>query len=575
MHEIVLKSLDYLDQLLLLLNRQTKEIVYHNLRAKVLLEEIEKQGLCFRIDPEKEKNVILTIEYPVHKIFFGKCIKVDEEHLLLLFQELRKDRPFSGFLFELIEDLPILVFFIKEDKIFYINKACEKYLGYSRDELIGKSILDDIVWDLDKPKAALHCKRVKSGYREEGVIFAVKDKYGRLRNFLWKCFLTQDWEGNPIIVSIASDISEYLELSQKIERMHKTQTFSEFLRGLVHDFNNILNTVLNYIHQLRTTPLTRMEDILRSIEKTIYSWIDINRIILDYSKETKELRYKKIDMVSFLKENLEVFQLILGEKISLYVDFGYYKNLYTYGDSAFWRYIFLNLLSNAKDAMQGEGSIYISLGIYEDKVNNKKYLKIAVKDTGPGIPEEILPHIFEPFFTTKDKGSGLGLFLVNHHVKTLEGFIEVESKVGEGTTFYLYLPLFVEKPLLTIPKEEALKDRVLFLVEDEEDIRESLKEILEERGMKVYAFSRAETLLEKIASLERPHLLMVDLNLPGMDGRELVTHIEKIYPALKILYITGDIFILSEIPEEMVLFKPFKIEEVIEKVSSLLYEARD
>ena len=575
MHEIVLKSLDYLDQLLLLLNRQTKEIVYHNLRAKVLFEEIERQGLCFRIDPEKEKNVILTIEYPVHKIFFGKCIKVDEEHLLLLFQELRKDRPFSGFLFELIEDLPILVFFIKEDKIFYINKACEKYLGYSRDELIGKSILDDIVWDLDKPKAALHCKRVKSGYREEGVIFAVKDKYGRLRNFLWKCFLTQDWEGNPIIVSIASDISEYLELSQKIERMHKTQTFSEFLRGLVHDFNNILNTVLNYIHQLRTTPLTRMEDILRSIEKTIYSWIDINRIILDYSKETKELRYKKIDMVSFLKENLEVFQLILGEKISLYVDFGYYKNLYTYGDSAFWRYIFLNLLSNAKDAMQGEGSIYISLGIYEDKVNNKKYLKIAVKDTGPGIPEEILPHIFEPFFTTKDKGSGLGLFLVNHHVKTLEGFIEVESKVGEGTTFYLYLPLFVEKPLLTIPKEEALKDRVLFLVEDEEDIRESLKEILEERGMKVYAFSRAETLLEKIASLERPHLLMVDLNLPGMDGRELVTHIEKIYPALKILYITGDIFILSEIPEEMVLFKPFKIEEVIEKVSSLLYEARD
>lgn len=575
MHEIVLKSLDYLDQPLLLLNRQTKEIVYHNLRAKVLLEEIEKQGLCFRIDPEKEKNVILTIEYPVHKIFFGKCIKVDEEHLLLFFQELRKDRPFSGFLFELIEDLPILIFFIKEEKIFYINKACEKYLGYSRDELIGKSMLKDIIWDLDRPKAALHCKRVKNGYKEEGVIFAIKDKHGRIRNFLWNCFLTQDWEGEPVTVAIASDISEYLELSQKIERMYKTQTFSEFLRGLVHDFNNILNTVLNYIHQLRTTPLTRMEDILRSIEKIIYSWIDINRIILDYSKETKELRYKKIDMVSFLKENLEVFQLILGEKISLYIDFGYYKNLYTYGDSAFWRYIFLNLLSNAKDAMQGEGSIYISLGLYEDKVNNKKYLKIAIKDTGPGIPEEILPYIFEPFYTTKDKGSGLGLFLVKHHVKTLEGFIEVESKVGEGTIFYLYLPLFVEKPLLSVPKEEALKDKVLLLVEDEEDIRESLKEILEERGMKVYAFSRAETLLEKIASLERPHLLMVDLNLPGMDGRELVTHIKNIYPALKILYLTGDVFILSEVPEERVLLKPFKIEEVIEKVSSLLYEARD
>lgn len=157
----------------------------------------------------------------------------------------------------MLEALPVLIFFMKDGKIIYVNRFVETLLGYPREEVIGKSLIKDLICEPDRPKAEAHCKKVMKGVREEGVIFALQDKYGRICNFIWNCFLTQDWEGDPIVISIASDISELLELSQKIEKIHKTQTFSEFLRGLVHDFNNVLHTIQSYLKELRSARLVR------------------------------------------------------------------------------------------------------------------------------------------------------------------------------------------------------------------------------------------------------------------------------------------------------------------------------
>lgn len=567
--ELIVKALDFLETPLLVLDRTTREIVYSNKKGRDLIEEIDRQGICLKLDPLEEKSLILTLDRPFPQVFFGRCKLIDENYLLLYFQELRKDRPFSGFLFELLEELPVMVFFIKEGKIFYVNKTAEIFLGYKREELLGKSIIKDLIWELDRPKAEAHCRRVMKGIKEYGVIFALETSEGRSGNFLWNCFLTSDWEGAPVIVAIASDITEYLELSKKMESLHKTQTFSEFLRGLVHDFNNVLQTINAQLNQLKYAPLSQMEEILSAIEKSINSWIDINRILIDYTKETKELRQKKIDLVKFLKENIEVFQLILGEKIRLHIDFGFYKNLCTYGDSAFWRYILLNLLTNARDAMEGKGDIFISLKSYEDPQRGRKYVKLCVKDTGPGIPEEILPKIFDPFFTTKEKGSGLGLFIVNHHVKSLEGFIEVESAPSQGATFFIYVPLCEETTLFS-KKEISLKGKVICIVEDEEEIREALKSLLEDQGMKVYTFDSGNLLLSTWGTFETPDLLIVDLNLSDIEGRELVINLKERDPKIKFLYMTGDIFAISEIPEDKILLKPFKIDELLEKIKKNL-----
>ncbi len=563
---ILLKALDLVENPILILEASTRDLIYVNKKGKHLIEEINRQGICFKLDPHEEKNLILTLEKPFPQVFSGKCKPLDGDYILIELQELRKDKPFSGFLFELIEELPVIVFFIKEGKIYYVNKTAETLLGYKREDLLGKSLVKDFIWEFDRAKAELHCKRVMDGIKEYSVIFALETAEGKIKNFLWDCFLTSDWEGEPVIVAVASDITEYLELSKKIESLHKTQSFSEFLRGLVHDFNNVLQSIQSYLNQLKLAPISKMEELISAIEKNIYSWIDINRILIDYTKEVKELRQRKIDLIKFFKENIEVFQLILGENIRLYLDdFGFYKSLYTYGDSAFWRYILLNLLTNAKDAMEGKGDIFISFSTFEDVPRKKKYIKLSIRDTGCGIPEDILPKIFDPFFTTKEKGSGLGLFLVNHHVKSLEGFIEVESKLGEGTTFSIYVPLCEERPL-SPAKEISLKDKVIFIVEDEEEIREALKTLLEEQESKVYTFEAGEALLEKWGSLERPDLIIVDLNLPDISGRELVEALKNRDPALKILYITGDIFALSDVPEDKILIKPFKIEELFEKI---------
>lgn len=572
MSELILKAIDNLDNPVLIVNKHTREVIYHNIKAKPLLEEINRQGILHKRDLFEEKSIILTLDYPTLLIFLGTCKFIDEEHLLISFQELRKDRPFSGFLFELIEELPVLVLFMKNGKIIYANRFVEPLLGYTRDELLGKNLMKDLIWELDRPKAEIHCKKVMNGIEEEGGIFALVDRNGRVRNLLWKFFLTQDWDGDPIVVTIASDISEFLELSQKIERIHKIQTFSEFLRGLVHDFNNALHTIQGYLQELRSAPVSKMENLISSIEKTIFSWIDLNRILLDYTKESREIWKKKIDIINFLKENLETFQLILGNKVQLYFNLGHRKSLSISGDSSFWRYIFLNLFTNAKDAMEGEGEIYVSVSTYEDKINGKKYVKISIRDTGPGIPEEVIPSIFDPFFTTKEKGSGLGLFLVKHHINNLKGFIEVESKLNRGTTFSLYVPFVSETPICSSIKEVSLKDKVIYLVEDEEEIRESLKMVLTEKGAKVFAFEKGEDLLEVLNTLEPPDIVLIDLNLSDMEGREVVRRLTEVLPQLKAIYLTGDVFILSEIPEERVLLKPFKIEDLFAKISNILNE---
>lgn len=570
MKDLLFKTLELIETPLLIYNQRSFEILYYNSKADQFIEELKKRNIFSNLNQYDEKEIIITIEEPLVRVYLGKIKKLDEENYLIYFDEIKKDKPFSGFLFDVFENLPVLVFLIKDGNIFYTNRTVEQVLGYKREEIINKNLIRDLIWDLDKPKAEIYCKRIARQGKEEGKIFALEDKFGRIKNFFWNCFLTKDWNGEPVLVSIASDISEYLELSQKIEKLHKTQTFVEFLRGLVHDFNNLLQTILDYLNKLKVAPLTKMEDLLYCIEKNIYSWIDINRILLDYTKEVKELRYKKIDLIEFLKENLEVFQFILGDKIKIYLDLGYFKNLFTYGDSAFWRYIFLNFLTNAKDAIDNEGEIYISINKTEDSTNQRSYIKLTIRDTGSGIPEEIIPRIFDPFFTTKKKGSGLGLFLVNHHIKGLDGFIEVESKVGVGTTFHLYVPIDLERPINLIQKEVSLKGKKIIIVEDEEEIRDTLKEALQERGALVYTFAEGEELLKNLDKLKRPDLMLIDLNLPDIYGKDLIIKVKDKIPTVKILYLTGDIFILSEIPESEVLLKPFKIEELFQKIIYLL-----
>jgi PAS domain S-box-containing protein len=473
----------------------------------------------------------------------------------------------------IVDLLPILVFLIEDGEIVYVNRACEELLGYTPSELIGKSIIQDLVPEEERPKAFLHCQRVVSGIREEGVAFSLKCKEGSTRRFFWRCLRIPDEPQDKVrIVSIALDATEFCSLAERVESLHKTANFSEFLRGLVHDFNNILNNVLMGLKKLKKEldDREKASATVKNLEYTLNSWVDLNRLLLDYSKVSKQAFKSQIELSKFLLDNLEVFQVLLGEGIRLNLDLAYLKEAVVPGDSVLWRYIFLNLLVNAKDAMGGEGEIFIRLSKEWDPQRKVQTLRIAVKDTGPGIPPDILPHIFKPFFTTKEKGSGLGLYLVKHHITSLGGKIEVEPSPKLGTTFYIYVPLmnsadftYKKKPL-----KASLQGMVVFLFEDEEESRQGLKELLSELGAKVYAFSQFKEFVE-MRPEEAPQVLLIDYYLPDAKGDEVYGFISRLYPEVKVLFLTGDPYALADIPSEMILLKPFKVDELLAKLSSL------
>ena len=473
----------------------------------------------------------------------------------------------------IVDLLPILVFLIEEGEIVYVNRACEELLGYTRSELIGKSIIEDLVPEEERPKAFLHCQRVLSGIREERVAFSLKSKDGSIRKFFWRCLRLFDEPSDKVrIVLMAIDAQEFCTLAERVESLHKTSSFSEFLRGLVHDFNNILNNLSVGLKRLKNELDDKKKALatIKNLEHTLNSWVDLNRLLLDYSKVSKEAFKSQIDLIRFLLDNLEVFQILLGEGIRLNLDLGYLKEALIPGDSVLWRYIFLNLLINAKDAMGEEGEIFIKVSKELDTQRKSQTLRIAVKDTGAGIPPEVLPHIFKPFFTTKEKGSGLGLYLVNHHITSLGGKIEVESFPKVGTTFYIYVPLMksVDSPYGKKPLKASLQGLVIFLFDDEEDSREGLKELLSELGAKVYDFSNFKEFVEKMPD-EAPQVLLVDYHLPDAKGDEVYEFIARHYPKVKVFFLTGDPYVLADIPSEMILLKPFKVDELLERLSSL------
>ncbi len=584
MNEIFKKILDNLDEYILLIDKNYS-IIYAN---KKTLDKFK-----FSIDENKKcYNIIFNTQIPCSgcPIFYlseinpviEQCVSLTEKEflkvdyiffsldkILISMRFLEKEKPCRSIILNVLENLSGIVFFIQKGKIIYVNKFAEKSLGFNTQELIGLNFIETLIPEREKIKVEEYFRKFFKGVKdEETIIFSLKTRYGKEKIFSWDFFEMFDWKLEKVLVIVGIDVTEFVKIRDNLEIFHKTQTFSEFLRGLVHDYNNILQGIQNYLNVMKKNihNPTKIQEYINLTERTLSSWIDLNRLLLEYTKEIKEVTKKRIEMVGFLKENLELFQFIAGKNIKIYIDFDYLSAVWIHGDSSFWRYIFLNFISNAKDAIEGEGEIWITLKT-EKKDGN--YLIITIKDTGCGIPEENINKIFKPFFTTKPKGSGLGLFLIKNHIQNLNGKIEVESKVGKGTTFKLYIPIIKEKKIFDIAKAKEKRKLNIVVVDDSQEIREFLKEILEKEGHKVYSFKSGGEVLKNIDKIDKIDLLIVDINLPDIKGDALYNMLKYKFPELKVLYLTGDILALADFSEENVLLKPFKIEELFTKIEEL------
>jgi two-component system cell cycle sensor histidine kinase/response regulator CckA len=369
------------------------------------------------------------------------------------------------------------------------------------------------------------------------------------------------WSFFPIIPlqvvhCYARDITERLNLEAQLRQSQKMESIGQLAAGVAHDFNNILTLIQGYSGLLLSEPSVtpEMAESLQEISAASERAANLTRQLLLFSRK-QVAQLQDVDLNELITNTAKLLRRVLREDVTLH--FNYAASLpKVRGDSGMLEQILMNLVVNARDAMPRGGRISISTSsvqVNEAHVRTNpearvgQFICLRVSDTGAGISPEVLPRIFEPFFTTKDvgKGTGLGLATVYGIAKQHQGWIEVLSRINEGTTFRVFLPEGERKQAVTEepPKTEAVEggSEAILVVEDEPELRGLVREILQHYGYRVLeAGSGPEALPVFQRHKDEIHLLLTDLVMPGnMTGRELADKLLVQQPNLKVIYTSG------------------------------------
>jgi PAS domain S-box-containing protein len=416
------------------------------------------------------------------------------------------------------------------------------------------------------------------------VIVAHQDETGRV-NFL---------------STIARDISERKRAQEEKDRLQgqlaqsqKMESIGRLAGGVAHDFNNMLQVILGNA-SLALESLTADNPVhgyLLEIERSALRSAELTGQLLAFARK-QPVRPRILDLNETVTGMLKMLRRLIGEDIRLKWTPG--ANLWTVKlDPIQLDQILVNLTVNARDAIDGDGTLTIEtantsftdsrLEGHPETVTGD-YVMLSVSDTDKGMTKEVQWHLFEPFFTTKEvgKGTGLGLAMIFGIVNQNKGFIKVSSEPGKGSTFQIYFPGAESRPappaVPTQPQDLAAGGGTVLVVEDEGQILQVVTRILELGGCTVLATQRPEqALLLARAHPGKIHLLVTNVIMPGMNGRELKEKLEVIQPGLKCLYMSGytaDVIAHHGVLEEGVEFlqKPFKVADLAGKVRKLLSE---
>jgi PAS domain S-box-containing protein len=441
-------------------------------------------------------------------------------------------------------------------KILDANPAFHELLGQtSSDELIGQHIFglyaDTDKWfDLaDFLRASAPFKGVTAEWKRQGGSTTVVRISGRA--------VVNGGEG-VVFELFAEDVSERRVLEQQLRQSQKMEAVGRLAGGIAHDFNNLLMVILGYseflLERLGAEPHLRgpAQEISSAAERAS----SLTRQLLAFSRK-QMLAPRVVNLNDVATENIKMLTRMIGEDVDLVMVPA--PNLWPIrADSGQIDQVIMNLAVNARDAMPSGGKLTIETSNvaldeeyarYHAPLRPGDYVLIAISDTGVGMDTDTQSHIFEPFFTTKGtKGTGLGLSTVYGIVKQSGGYIWVYSEVGKGTTFKIYLPRVastgeaaaqVAAAPIEYRKVEPGTETIL-LVEDEANLRYLARQYLEKQGYKVIeAADGAVAMQIAVAHEATIHLLLTDVIMPGMNGRELAQRIAEIRPNVKILYMSG------------------------------------
>jgi PAS domain S-box-containing protein len=461
------------------------------------------------------------------------------------------------------------------------NGAAETLLGWRFDEVVGRRLPvetgqeHELLVDMVRSGPAyidhqLTCTR-RSGETFDAALHTAAVGNG-------------DGIGGGHIVLLA-DTTARKELDQRLAHASKMESIGRLSGGIAHDFNNLLLVMRSHASLLRERLGGIVATELDEVERAADDAGRLVRQLLAFSRN-KDVAPTILDADVVLARVESMLRPLMHEDIEL-VRTPSVVPPTALADPTQVELIVVNLALNARDALTEGGTITVATEVVER--DGEHWVALRVADTGTGMDAETQAHIFEPFFTTKDEtlGTGLGLFIVNELVEHAGGAIEMSSAPGRGTTFSVYLPYvehIVDDALVPVPVEPVLDDETLatgmetvLIADDEDDVRESIREALEHYGYTVLTAGDPTTaLLLAQDNAESLDLVLTDLVMPDMNGRELARRLAAIAPDLPVVYMSGQSD-GSQLEEHEVLFlaKPFSPPALASKIREALRGAKE
>lgn len=394
-------------------------------------------------------------------------------------------------------------------------------------------------------------------------------------------------------VLVLRDITQERENQNRIQMQERLATVGQLAAGIAHDFNNILAAIVVYADLLKRDPSlpSASRERLAIIREQVQRAASLIRQILDFSRRSV-MEQSTLDLLPFLKEMDKLLGRVLPETIQ--VELRYQPGSYRIvADPSRLQQVFMNLAVNARDAMPEGGLLHFELehlaelpkSLPYTNVQAGNWVRISVRDTGIGISQDALPHVFEPFFTTKPVGLGTGLGLAQAYgiIKQHGGHIDVQTRVGEGTTFSILLPAFDPVEDDDFSTEQALElegeGETILVVEDDGVARHAMCDLLEAYNYRVLAASNGVEALKSYAQHgEQIDLVVSDIVMPEMGGVDLYHALQDQWPQVKMLFVTGHPLQerdqgLLERGEVHWLQKPYSIQSFHETIQYLIRES--
>ena len=563
-------------------------------------EELKELGIQFWASiPLSSKDVVLGVLVVAGNEFdmftpkqaelmeaFGNQISVALNNAQL-FDRLRRSEQLY---FDLFENSPDIYFSITRDHtITGCNTTGASMLGFAKEEIIGKKFESFFVPDQQSILQEILIRMFLEGRGVKDLEEQMVRKDGKAFYVNVNSSLVFDDKGTTVHARIvARDISERKKMESAILHAQKIDSIGNLAGGIAHDFNNILAAILGSASIMRRHMPENHElsKYVQIIEGAARRGSSLTRQLLTFARKTENVN-KPVEIQPLIEETLTLFERSVSKEIAVEKRFSDEPSNVS-GDEGQIQQALLNVLLNSRDAMPNGGKVIVSTRNTTadahtisqfSSVKPGKFVAITIADTGVGMDEKMKSRVFEPWFTTKEFGTGLGLSVVYGVVQSHGGFINLESEIGRGTVFTIFLPSSDAKARAEARKRRQRLPRGsenILIIDDEVSVCEIAKDMLSNLGYGVSFVHDGKAGVEmyrtRRASID---LIMMNMNMPLMGGRETFRQLKNINPDLPILIVTGHgraVLDESEWPSEIsgYLQKPFQLEDLAIKVRHVL-----